>query len=198
LLLSMLIVLMYDISLSIEPSLKLNIHNQCLSVNLVSPTYLIDYRSTCYIPPNYKVRTGSTMSSSFALKSDYVTGVLTYRLQRKWSYVSTGIGKDTSNDVQLLVVWRTSEYGLSADVLMIEHDKEFDWNESNLGKLYNKNMDQFRQCHNHAIEIWSLDDDVALMITSEIMNEDLILDITISELEKDNGARAPARIEPGR
>jgi hypothetical protein len=35
--------------------------------------------------------------------------------------------------------------------------------------------------------LWTLDDNTALMITPEIMNEDRILDITISEVERDNG-----------
>jgi hypothetical protein len=80
----------------------------------------------------------------------------------------------------------------------MEHDKIFVWNKDNLEELYSKNINQFRLYPVTGIETWLLDDNTALMITSEIMDEDLVLDMTISEVKGDNRARTPAHIDPRR
>jgi hypothetical protein len=77
----------------------------------------------------------------------------------------------------------------------VEYDKIFVWNKDKLEKLYDENTDQFRWFPYSITEKWALDDNVALMITSEIMNEDRILNITISEVEEGNYARMPAHID---
>jgi hypothetical protein len=124
LLLSKLIMLMYTVSLSIQPSFKLNIHNQCLNVDLISPTYIAD-KLECHRPPDYKVCVGDTMRSGFIIKSDDMScGILICRLKRKKAHESTEISEDTSNSACLLVVWEIfRSKGLYADVLLVEHDK---------------------------------------------------------------------------
>jgi hypothetical protein len=196
LLLSMLIVLICAVRLDIWPSVKLDIHNQCLNIDLVSPTYIVSHRSECHRLPDYKVCVGNKMRSGFIIKSGNGSdGALIYRLQRKQTHKSIEIGKDTPSATHLLVVWEFSgSEELYADVLLVEHDNEFDWNKDNLKSLYRKNFGLFKWFTDSAIETWSLDN-VTLMITFEIMNECHLLNIIISEIEKYNGARTPVRID---
>jgi hypothetical protein len=193
----MLIVLMYVFSLSIKPSVKLNIHNQCLNVDLESPIYINSNESECHRPPKYKVCTGDIMRSAFILESDdtFIGSVLIYNLQRKQTHEFTEFGKDTSSAVHLLVVCGTFKSKLEADVLLVEHDKGFDWNKDALVKLYTEHSGRFRWFTDSATDIWSLDDNVTLMTTLKIINEDRVLNITISEAERDNNARIPVYID---
>jgi hypothetical protein len=196
----MLIVLTYGVSLTIQPSFKLSIYNQCLNVDLVSPVYITDRRSECYMAPNQKVYAGNMMRSSFIIKSGYESyGALIYRLKRKQSHKSIKIGKDTSIVAQLLVIWRISERKeLYADVLLIEHDKELDLDKKHLKELRYKNISQLRMYPAPAIETWLSNDNTALKTTPDIMNGGQLLNITISQIERYNYVRMPAHIDPER
>jgi hypothetical protein len=191
--------LVYDDSHFIKSSFELNIHNQCLNVDLVSPTYDIDCPLQCCRPPDYKVCAGDTMRSAFINERDVMYyGALIYRLQKKQTHEYTEIGGNTSNSIHLLVVWRFESEKLYANVLLVEHDKEFDWYKDDLGRLYNKNDDRFRWFHCSAIETWSLDDDTALvtlMNTFEITDKGLILNIAIFEAERNSSTRTPVHID---
>jgi hypothetical protein len=195
LLLLMLIVLTCVISLTIKPSLKLNIYNQCLNVDLISPTYYTDDKSECHRPPDYKVCAGDTMRYGCVVygSDDVSFGALMYRV-RKQTHRSAEVGEDTSSDVHLLIVWVTSQSKeLYTDVLLVECDRGFDWEKSNLQAFCFKNIRQFRWSSGSITETWSLEDNVVLMTTFKI-NEDCIFDITISEVERDNNTRVPAHI----
>jgi hypothetical protein len=195
--LSMLIILMYAVRLFIRPSFKLNIHNRCLNVDLISPIYVIHGWLDRYGSLNHKVYAGDTMRSGFINRLYNATsGALIYKLQRKQLYESTEISADTSNATHLLVVWRTEFKKLYADTLLVEYDNEFD--KDNLEELYRKNVNQFRLLPDFTTETWPLDDNVALMTAFEITNEDLILNITISEVERHKYVRKLAHIDPER
>jgi hypothetical protein len=195
--LPILIVLIYVVRLSVQPSVELDIHNQCLNVDLISPIYITSYRSECHRLPDYEVRAGNTMSSGFIIKSGNGSdGALIYRLQRRQTYESTEIDKDTPSATHILVVWEFSESeGLYADVLLVEHDNEFDWNKDNLKYLYHKNFSRFKWFHGSVTETWSLNNNITLMVTFEIMNEGRLLNIIISEVERDNNTRMPVYID---
>jgi hypothetical protein len=195
--LSMLIVLMYAASLSIKPSVRLNIHNQCLNIDLVSPKYSTHYGLKCHRAPDYKVCAGDIMRSSFIIRSDDAAySVLIYRLRKRQPRESTETSEDASNAVHLLVVWRISKPNeFYADVLLVEYDKDFIWDDDNLRDLRLKNVYPSKLHSGSTTEIWSLNDSAALMTTSEIMNEDRTVNITISELEKYHSTRIPIRID---
>jgi hypothetical protein len=194
--LPMLIMLIYTVSLHTLSSVKLNIHNQCLNADLLSPTYVTGDELECHRPPDHKVCTCNTMRSAFIIKLDAKSyGALIYRLRRKQSHESTGTVKDTSSVACLLIVWEISgSKELCADVLLVKHRKGFEWNKDNIGKLCSENSGKFRTFYDSATETWSLDDNVALMATFEIMNENHILNITISEVERDYCAKTPVHI----
>jgi hypothetical protein len=199
LLLLILIVLIYAVRLTIPSSFKLIIYNRCLDVDLVSPTYIIDYRSKCHRPPGYKVCVGDTTRSGFIIDklANESYGVLIYRLQRKQEHESTESSEDTSSIAQLLVIWRISKSKeLYADVLLIEHEEGLD--KDDLRGLYHKSIGQSKLYPGPVIETWSLDANTALMTAFKMMNDDLILKVIISEVERDDGTRIPARVNPER
>jgi hypothetical protein len=174
----------------------LNIHNQCRNVDLVSPTYITGEELECHKPPDYKVCASDVMRSAFIIKwSSEYCGVLIYRLRRKQSHESTEANGDTSNAAHLLVVWEISGLDkLYAGVLLVEHNRGFDWKKDNLEALYRKNSNRFRLCSD-STETWSLNNYMTLMTTFEVINEDQILDITISEVERNNSIKIPAHID---
>jgi hypothetical protein len=200
LLLLILIVLIYTASLTIQPSFKLNIHNQCLNVDLVSPTYTASNRVECHRPPDYKVYAGDMMKSRFIIKLDNeLGGALIYKIQRRLSYESTEISENASSPVHLLVVWKISaSKELRVDVLLVKHDNGFVWSTNNLKNLYRENIHRLRLYSVPIIETWLLNDNTALKTAFEIVNEDYVLDVTISEVEKHNCARKPEHIDPKR
>jgi hypothetical protein len=199
--LHMSIMLMYASRLCIQPLIKLNIHNQCFNINFVSPVYITDSELECYMPPDYKVCTGDIMRSGFAInESGNGSGAaLICKLQKKQPHKSIEIGENTSNTVYLLVVWRISKFNeLYADVLLVEHNKGFDWNGDNLEKLYRENISRFRLYPVPVVETWLLDDNTALMTMLEVMNGGQLLNVIISEVEKHNYVRRPAHTNPER
>jgi hypothetical protein len=192
---------MYVVRLRIKPSFKLNIHNQCSNVDLISPTYISHGWLECYRPPDPIVYAGNTMRSGFIGWVDKMSadGILTYRLQRNQTYKSVKIGKDTSSAAHLLVVWKISgPKKLYADVLLVGHDKGFIWNKNDLRELYRKSSNQFRMCTDSTTETWPLHDSTALMIKFEIMNEESALNIIISEVERDNYVKTSIHIDLNR
>jgi hypothetical protein len=186
---------MHTISIELQLTMKVDIHNQCLNVDLVSPIYVTSSELEFHKPPDHKMDAGDTIRPAFIIKSDDTSyGVLMYKLQRKQSHKSTEISEDTSSVAYLLAVWRVSEsMELCSDVLLVEHNGMFD--KDSLEKLYNKNINQFRLCPNSVTETWSLNNNTTLMTTFEIKNGGQLLDITISEVERDNCARIPIRID---
>jgi hypothetical protein len=126
--LSIMIVLMYMVSLFIQSTFKLNIHNQCLNIDLVSPVYYTGDNLECHRPPGHKVYAKDTMRSSFIIKSGGVSYVaLIYKLQRKQSHEFTEIIENISSVTQLLLIWKFSKFKkLCADVLLVGHGKGFD------------------------------------------------------------------------
>jgi hypothetical protein len=194
----MLIVLIYALSLPVQPSVKLDIHNQCLNVDLVSPIYTTYGRLECHRPPDYKVCAGNTIRSSFIINEpgNGSGGILIYKLQRKQTNESTEISKDTSSAIHLLVVWEISgSKMLYAGVLLVEYDKRFDWNKNDLKYLHRKSFGRLRQFPDSATETWSLDDNMTLMITFEIMNEGQLLNVTISEVKRNSYVETPVHID---
>jgi hypothetical protein len=143
------------------------------------------------------VHAGGTMRFGFIVRwGDEGYGILIYKLQRKKSHEHAEISEDTSDAAHILLVWKIFESKeLYVDVLLVECDKRFDWDEDNLWKLYDRNFDQDRLFSDTTTKTWLLDNNIALMTTFEIMNEDRMLNITISEVERDNNTRIPIHID---
>jgi hypothetical protein len=74
--------LIHATSVKLRPTMKVNIHNQCLNVDLVSSIYTIGNGLECYKSPDYRVYAGNIMRSGFIInKSDDASyGVLICKL----------------------------------------------------------------------------------------------------------------------
>jgi hypothetical protein len=194
--LSMLIVLMYAVRFRARFPLKLNIHNQCLNVDLVSPIYFTRCDLECYRPPDYKVCAGDITRSGFiSRKGKEFYGILIYRIQRRQSHESTEISEDTSSAAHLLVAWRFDSNDLYVDALMVEYDEGFIRDEYKLRKLYDENIYLSILHLGSTTEVWSLDNNAGLIAAFEIMNKDCTVNITISEVEKYHSMRTPIHID---
>jgi hypothetical protein len=190
----MLIVLMYAVRPRIPRSIRLNIHNQCLNIDLLYPAYIDGGYSECHRPPSYKVCAGDTMRTNFMIDPDtWHYGALIYRLKRRQSYEST---EDASSATHLLVGWGlyNEDEEFRADVLLIEHDKRFIWDRNDLRKLNDVNPDMFRVYSGPVTKRWLLSDNVALMAEFRIMKKSRIWNITISEVERNNNMKMPIHI----
>jgi hypothetical protein len=192
----MLIVLTYAVSLCIQPSFKLNIHNLYFDVDLVSPIYITGDGLEFHRPLDYKVYAGDTMGSGFIInKSDDESyGVLIYKLQRRQSHESTEIGEDTSIDVHLLVIWCIPKPNeLYADVLLVEHAKAFTWNRNKLNKLYHENHDRLKGCNNTILNTWFMDNNMVLktVFSARDLKGNPELSISISEEKKRDDTMRP-------
>jgi hypothetical protein len=95
------------------------------------------------------------------------------------------------------VIWETFE-SQKLNALLVEHDRGFDWDKDSLRELYRNSINQFKLYSGSTTDIWSLNDNVALMITSEIVSENYIFNITISEVRGHDGTRTPAHVDPER
>jgi hypothetical protein len=163
---------------------------------LVSPTHFTDYDLECHRPPDYKVYAGDTTRSGFISQvNNEFCAILIYRLQRKQLHEFTETSEDMSNTARLFAIWRAFESKLYAAVLVVEYNEGFIWNKNDLKELYDNNIYSSMLHPGFATEIWSLNDNVTLMTTSEIMNEDSTVNITISEIEKYHSTRTPIHID---
>jgi hypothetical protein len=197
--LQILIVLMYMVSLYIQPPLKLDIYNQCSNIDLVSLLYTTGNGLERYRTLSHEVYAGNTMRFDLTASTSYSKsdGALIYKLQMRQQRASTEIDQDASNATYLLVAWKSpSSYKLDADVLLVEHDKRPNWNKNDLEYFYRKNIDMFRSFYDSTAETWLLGDNMILNIRT--YREDRRLAITISELEWHSGAKMPVHVNPER
>jgi hypothetical protein len=200
--LSMLIMLIYSVRLYTKPYVKLNIHNQCLNIDLVSPIYTAGDGLECHRAPDYKVYARDTMRSAFIINKsdDGPYGVLIYKLQRRQSHESTDADENTSSVTHLLVVWRISESKLYTYITLVGHTKAFTWNRDKLNKLYHKNYDRLKERTNITSDTWLLDDNMTLKMTfcARDLEGNSELSISISEEEKGDYIMRPLFIDPER
>jgi hypothetical protein len=113
---------------------ELIIHHQCPDIELISPVHA-SFGATCYISPDQRVDTGSTMQTSFNIDPDQEEsiGVLIYKLQRK---NANQFDEEETTCIQLVMIWNVNnsrEFRVISD--LIEHDKGYVWDRFGLMEL---------------------------------------------------------------
>jgi hypothetical protein len=190
------IMLTYTVSLRIPLSFKLNIHNQCLHVDLASPIYVISDGLECHRPPDHKVHAGSTTKSAFMIESDNAScGALIYKVEQ--IHESAEIGKDASNAAYLLTAWSISESKeLHANVLLIKHDEAFTWNKDKLGSFCYENCERLKEYTDTISDTWCMNNNTTLKTTFSVgdLRGNSELSISISE-ERDDYAIRPLCVD---
>jgi hypothetical protein len=119
---------------------------------------------------------------------------LIYKLQRKKNLESNVDNtKDTSTNIQLLVIWRVRNFFDSyVDVILVKHSNAIIWDENKLMRLCP--MHHIIHKYNGIIkDTWILDDAAMLMTTLEL-EEGCSIEITISEGIRNEKTRVPLRV----
>jgi hypothetical protein len=180
--------LIYVFSLTLQPSVSLNIHNQCQDVNMISPVYFMR-GGKWYGEPDQEIGVNAVMRDYLEFYSgrNILEGALVYDIQRKM-YESDEFVQDESKSIQFLVAWRiehTKESHVCA--LLVEHGRKLD--EDKLMRLYQKCWHSLKARADLIERNWLLGDATVLTTTVTTMNEDHRWDIFISKGIKYNVER---------
>jgi hypothetical protein len=185
------------VSLVLQSPVSLNIHNQCQDINLTSPVYFI-HGGKWHVVPDQEIDVDAIMRSRLEFDSgqDILEGILVYKIQRQHAK-SDEFVQDKSKNIQLLVAWHAEHTkGLHVRALLIEHDKEFNWDEDKLRELHQKCWCPLDAWANPTGSNWKLDDATMLTTTIKVMNGDYRWDISISE--EGDGIERPLWIDAER
>jgi hypothetical protein len=117
----------------------------------------------------------------FDFEQVVLEGALLYQIRRKHTKFAKSAHNE-SKSTQLLVVWHAENTkGLDMRSLLIEHDKEFNWDEDKLRRLYQKYWHSLSAWINLDKSNWLLNSTTALETTIKVMNGDYRWDIFISK-----------------
>jgi hypothetical protein len=177
-------------SLALQSLVSLNIHNQYQDIDLASPVYFTN-GGRWNVAPDQEMDVNTVMRNhiEFDSRQDILEGILTYRIHRHHTESDQSV-QDKSKRIWLLVVWCV-EYtkGLDVRALLVEHDKDLEWDEDKLRWLHQKCWHPLNAWINPTRNNWLLDDGAVLETTSKVMNGGHRWDISISEGDNDNVMR---------
>jgi hypothetical protein len=193
-------ILMCTVSLTLRGIMDVTVHNQYPDIELVSPVYFCN-RGVYNEYPVERTDVGAMMMISFQFGLDKLPGgILMYGVQRKgniesdhqFSTDATSIEavEDTSKITRLLVAWKIEHFGEpKVYIVLVEHDKDLEWDEDKLRWLHQKCWHPLNAWINPTRNNWLLDDGAVLETTSKVMNGGHRWDISISEGDNDNVMR---------
>jgi hypothetical protein len=201
--------LIYTVSLKLQLPPRVIIHNQCSKINLVSPIYFgngavcpkLSYQQ---IDINAKTRVCFEINAT----QDDFEGALLYKLQRhvksdnrrNMNILTTEINENDAKCIQMLVAWKVEDSKFFVLLALIEHAKKFTWDGDELKKLYYKNRLWLKRYVSTTLDIWSMDNNMALKTTFRVrdLQGDSDLSISISERENNGYAVRPIWINTER
>jgi hypothetical protein len=186
---------MYTISVKFQPTMKVNIHNQCLDFNLMDRRYL---GSGAYWNehPYWKLDTNNMMSTDMIPFLSTFGGFLTYELEKKYTKPDD---LSESNACRLYIGWKSENYKeLHVFVQLIEYDKTFSWDKIKLKDYYQRCTNQLSTYTDPIRDTWLIFDGTVLMTELELdfTQRDGVLNITISEGVEDEYTRKSVWIDP--
>jgi hypothetical protein len=184
-------------SLVLQSLISLNIHNQSQSVNLISPVYFT-HGGMWYVVPDQEIDADAVTRNYLEFNSgqDISEGALAYRIQEQY-IESDKHAQYESKRIQLLVAWRIEHTnGLHVRALLVEHDKEFNWDEDKLRRLYQKYWHLLDAQIDPIKSKWLLNETTVLEIEVKVMSGGYRWDIFISEEKKvENNIERPLWID---
>jgi hypothetical protein len=209
-------ILIYTISVESQPTMKMNIYNQCSGFKLKYgkdfkpgwPQAPITYekRNGGYFSdgadwnqgPYWEVKAGDVMSADLIPILPTFGGVLTYQLQRENIEFDDQL---ESTHIRLFVAWKSESYKkFHVLVQLIECDKTLLWDEIKLKEYYQRNIRQLCAYTGPIKNTWLIPDGTVLMTRLELdfMQRDDVLNITIAEGVKDDYTKPPEWVNPNR
>jgi hypothetical protein len=167
--------LIYIISLILQPAMSVIINNQCSDIKLISPVHFIK-NTTRHIQLPQQVVSNSTMKADFRSGIDRGTfgGVLLYHLQGK---------EDTSIIAQLLVIWGFRLGNIYSNTWIIEHESTLFWNEDKLKRLYDVYDSRYDTSTN--LKAYLLNDSTMLKTECTTLHGGFEIEVIISEQEEE-------------
>jgi hypothetical protein len=199
------IILIYAVSLEFQLSACIVIHNHCLNTELVSPVYY-SYGAVCSKLFDQQIDIDTEVRTSFKIntienKFEYA---LLFKLkkhvesgdQQNIDASTTETDENEATHVHMLVIWKVKDVKSFAYVTLVEHDKEFTWNEDKLKKLYYENRDRLKDHTNAISNTWLVDGSMILKTRFKIKGSkrNPKLSIHISEEKKGDHAMKPSCI----
>jgi hypothetical protein len=189
--------LIYTVSLELQLPSRVTVHNQCSNIELISLIYLGN-GAVCPKLSGQRIDIGARMNASFEINTTQCDfeGALLFELQRhvesdnqcNMDSLTKEVNKKDTTHVHMLVVWEVKNSKYFVHVALVEHTKEFTWNEDKLKKLYHENRWWLKEYDSAASHTWFIDDNMVLKTTFETsgLKENFELSISISEEEKDD------------
>jgi hypothetical protein len=198
------VMLIYTVSLKFQSPTSVIIHNQCLNIELISPVYFGN-GVVCPKLSDQQIDINTEMKIRFEINTtqDEFEGSLLYKLHRNLHdqySMDTSTTEDYNNEakyVYMLVAWKMKDSKLFAYVALVEHTKEFIWNEDKLRKLYDKNHDLLEKYDDTISGTWFMNDNMTLKTVSKVSGSkgNFELSISISEDKKTGYAIRPLCID---
>jgi hypothetical protein len=147
--------LMYTVSFGLRYPSCVTIRNQCSNTKLASPVYFGN-GATCPKLSSQQIDICAKTNAHFEINTiqDDFEGALLFKLQRysnrqrNMNASTTETNKGEVAHVYMLAAWKVMDSKFFVCVVLIEHTKEFTWDESKLEKLYNKNRDWLKEYNN--------------------------------------------------
>jgi hypothetical protein len=170
------------ISLALRSPVSFSVYNQCRVINLTSPVYFL-HGGNWHILPEPEIDVNAVMRNYLEFDSgqDMLEGDLVYKIQRKHTESDKSV-QGESKHIWLLVAWHVKhKIHLNARIVLVEHDKELDWDEDQLRRLYQKCWQSLDAWVNPVLSNWLLDNATMLETTIREMAGGYGWDIFISE-----------------
>jgi hypothetical protein len=184
---------MHIFSFESQPTMEVNIHNQCSDFRLTDGRYSnndADWREFS----NWRLYSDTMINDGTGPFLSTFGGILTYMLNRE------NIKPDEKykpTHIRLFVIWKSEGYkNFRLFALLIECDKTLSWDKLKV-KEYCQRYDNQLSTYTGPIEnTWLIDDDLVVMIRLELdfMKRDGRLSITVSESVRDERTKRPVWI----
>jgi hypothetical protein len=170
---------------------------------LVSPVYFGN-GAVCPKLSNQRIDIDTEMNACFEIETTQndFEGALLFGLERcsNWYNMDTSTTETNKNKtphVHILAIWKVKDSKPFVRVVLVEHTREFTWNEDKLRKLYDKNFGWLKEYNNPMSDTWLMNSNVVLRISFKVklLKENFELNISISEEEKDDYVMKPLYVD---
>jgi hypothetical protein len=190
-------ILTYTISVKSQPTMKMNIHNQCSDFKLKNQRYF----NTCASWDDKldgEIDTGSMTNASLTPSSATFGGTIIYELQRKRVESDDQL---KSTYTLLSIAWKSEVYKkFCVFVQLTDCDKAFSWHKVNPEKYYQRYANHFSIYTAPIKYTWLIHDGTVLMTRLELdfTQRDGVLSVTVSEGSRDEHTKISAWFGPKR
>jgi hypothetical protein len=182
--------LIHTISVEFQPTMEVNVHNQCSDFELTGRGYFSN--GVSWDEDSYEeIDTSSMKRIDFMLSLAVFEGALTYVLERKHVKTST---RPEPTRILLLLAWKSKCYrNFRVFVHLIEYDKAFYWDELNPEEYYQRYASQFSTYTGPIKDTWLIPDGAVLSTELELdfTKRDGVLSVTISKGVEDKHTKRP-------